>query len=457
MVILIYRSSLKACSNHSIEFIWVKAMNLKILIKELSFHDDNYIRRKQIYQSRMDITDMPKLKLKTKMTLTLMLLAIVPALLTAVATGWVMTGSLTAHVVTYSLTVTAGFGVVAYFACVKLVEYVLEPINYTTGSMEWIAKDIVAGKCDLTQPLEGGSNPFGQRLAKGTNQITDAFASLIREVSESSSKVAEDSEKMATITEQSMEGIMRQRNETEMVATAMNEMTASVHEVSRNAASGASVAQATAVKSQEGSQVVQNTISGINTLADNVSRASDVIHALEKDSDSIGSVLDVIQGIAEQTNLLALNAAIEAARAGEQGRGFAVVADEVRSLASRTQDSTQEIQAIIEKLQARSKQAVTVMDEGQKQAQVSVELAQAAGEALSEISSGIEELDRVSTQIAVAAEEQGTVAEEINRNVVNINDVSVQNADAANLSSSTSQDLSSQASLVSAAIGSFKV
>ncbi len=400
---------------------------------------------------------MPKLKLKTKMLLTLMSLAIVPTLLAATATGWVLTGSLTAHVLTYSLTVTAGFGVAAYFACTKLVKYVLDPIQYATGSMEWIAKDIVAGKCDLTQPLDGGTNPFGQRLAKGANQITNAFADLIREISDTTGKVAADTEKMASITEQSMEGIMRQRNETEQVATAMNQMTASVHEVSRNAASGASVAQTTAVQSQKGSQVVQNTISGINTLADNVSRASDVIHELEKDSDSIGSVLDVIQGIAEQTNLLALNAAIEAARAGEQGRGFAVVADEVRSLASRTQDSTQEIQAIIEKLQARSKQAVTVMDEGQKQAQVSVELAQSAGEALAEISAGIEELDRVSTQIAVAAEQQGTVAEEINRNVVNINDVSVQNAETANLSTSTSQDLSSLAARVGEAIGSFKV
>ncbi len=397
------------------------------------------------------------LKLKTKMALTLLLLAAAPTLLASLATGWVVAGSLTTQVITYSLGVTAGFAVVAYLISLKLVNQVLEPINDTTGSLEWIAKDIKGGKCDLTRPLDGGSNPIGIRLAKANNQIIDAFAGLIREITETTGKVATDTEKMASITEQSMEGIVRQRSETEQVATAMNEMTASVQEVSKNASSGAAIAQATALQSQNGSKVVQDTIGGINTLADNVERAADVIHKLEKDSESIGSVLDVIQGIAEQTNLLALNAAIEAARAGEQGRGFAVVADEVRSLASRTQESTQEIQAIIEKLQTRSKQAVGVMDEGQKQAQVSVELAQAAGEALAEISAGIEELDRVSTQIAVAAEEQGTVAEEINRNVVNINDISVQNAETANHSANTSQDLSAQAGRVGTALGSFKV
>lgn len=400
---------------------------------------------------------MPKLKLKTKIALTLVLLAAVPTLLASLATGWVVAESLTTQVITYSLAVTAGLAVVVYLVGLKLANQVIEPINYATGSMDWIAKDIKAGKCDLTRPLDGGTNPFGQRLAKSTNNITEAFASLIREITETTGKVAVDTEKMANITEQSMEGIVRQRSETEQVATAMNEMTASVQEVSKNASSGASIAQATALQSQNGSKVVQDTISGINTLADNVERAASVIHELEKDSESIGSVLDVIQGIAEQTNLLALNAAIEAARAGEQGRGFAVVADEVRSLASRTQESTQEIQAIIEKLQSRSKQAVGVMDEGQKQAEVSVGLAQAAGEALAEISAGIDELDRVSTQIAVAAEEQGTVAEEINRNVVNINDISVQNAETANHSASTSQDLSAQAGRVGQAIGSFKV
>ncbi len=400
---------------------------------------------------------MPKLKLKTKMLATLMSLALIPTLSAAIATGWVVKGGFSLEILTYALTVTVGFAIIVGLISKKLIKLVLEPIHYTTGSLEWIAKDIHAGKCDLTQPLDGGNNPFGQRLAKATNTVLNAFAELVREIQETTGQVAVDADKMADITAQSMEGVIRQRAETEQVATAMNEMTASVQEVARNASSGAEVSQKTATVSQKGASVVQETISGINTLADNVLQAADVIHALEQDSESIGAVLDVIQGIAEQTNLLALNAAIEAARAGEQGRGFAVVADEVRTLASRTQESTQEIQTIIEKLQTRSKEAVNVMDQGKQQAESSVELAQAAGNALAEIAEGIEELDRVSTQIAVAAEQQSTVAEEINRNIVNINDISVRNAENADRTTQTSQDLSALARRVGEAIGSFKV
>lgn len=391
------------------------------------------------------------------MILTLMSVAVVPSVLVALATGWQMSGAYTPELGYAALSTFAVVALPAYAVAHFLTKYVLEPINYTTGFMEWIAKDIIDGKCDLTRPLEEGSNPFGSRLAKATNKITSAFADLLREILESTNKVSSDADQMVAVAQQSMDGILRQRSETEQVATAMNQMTASVHEVARSAANGATIAQKTATQSRDGSKVVSDTIHGINALAANVEKAASVIHDLEKDSESIGSVLDVIQGIAEQTNLLALNAAIEAARAGEQGRGFAVVADEVRSLASRTQESTQEIQAIIEKLQARSKQAVNVMTDGQKQAQSGVDLAQAAGNALSEISSGIDELDRVSTQIAVAAEQQGTVSEEINRNVFNINDISVQNAEAANISSATSQELASLAKGVEHKIASFKI
>ena len=398
-----------------------------------------------------------KLKLKTKMITALMALAVVPTIIACLAVGAKLMGTFSADIAILALIAGAAAAVPAYAVALMMSKYVLEPITYTTGSMEWIAKDIIARNCDLTRPLEGGNNPLGQRLAKATNKITIAFADLLREVSEATNKVSDNSEQMVNVAQQSMDGILRQRSETEQVATAMNEMTASVQEVARSAANGASIAQTTADRSKEGSKVVNETISGIGALASNVEKAADVIHELEKDSESIGSVLDVIQGIAEQTNLLALNAAIEAARAGEQGRGFAVVADEVRSLASRTQESTQEIQGIIEKLQTRSKQAVNVMTDGQKQAQSGVELAQSAGTALAEISSGIADLERVATQIAVAAEEQGTVSEEINRNVFNISDISVQNAEAANLSANTSRELASLAANVNTKISSFKV
>lgn len=398
-----------------------------------------------------------KLKLKTKMITALMALAVVPTIIACLAVGAKLMGTFSADIAILALIAGVAAAVPAYAVALMMSKYVLEPITYTTGSMEWIAKDIIAGNCDLTRPLEGGNNPLGQRLAKATNKITIAFADLLREVSEATNKVSDNSEQMVNVAQQSMDGILRQRSETEQVATAMNEMTASVQEVARSAANGASIAQTTADRSKEGSKVVNETISGIGALASNVEKAADVIHELEKDSESIGSVLDVIQGIAEQTNLLALNAAIEAARAGEQGRGFAVVADEVRSLASRTQESTQEIQGIIEKLQTRSKQAVNVMTDGQKQAQSGFELAQSAGTALAEISSGIADLERVATQIAVAAEEQGTVSEEINRNVFNISDISVQNAEAANLSANTSRELASLAANVNTKISSFKV
>jgi len=202
----------------------------------------------------------------------------------------------------------------------------------------------------------------------------------------------------------------------------MNEMTTSVHEVARNASEASQSAARANDESTEGKKVVGKAIDSIDGLSNEVKKAADVIKELESDSEKIGAVLDVIQGIAEQTNLLALNAAIEAARAGEQGRGFAVVADEVRTLASRTQQSTQEIEQMIERLQKGARTAVTVMQEGSKQANETTGLAADAAASLEGIIRAIGTINDMNAQIASAAEEQGAVAEEINRNVVKINE-----------------------------------
>ena len=365
--------------------------------------------------------------------------------------------SLTQKILFWSI---AGLALVALVSSIigKLfANFIFGIIDYVVGSIETISTDIDSGTCDLTNQLQPGDNPIGSRLTDSINRLVSAFGQIIRDVSESSSHVSESSKSMAIAAKDTLGSINRQRTEAEMVATAMNEMTASAQEVARNANTGADLAKAADQQSSDGQRVVEGTLREIESLAASVEKAAGVIHDLEKDSESIGSVLDVIQGIAEQTNLLALNAAIEAARAGEQGRGFAVVADEVRSLASRTQESTQEIQTIIESLQGRSKQAVEVMSAGQRQVVVGVDQAQAAGQALQEIASKVSELEHVSTQIAVAANEQGEVAEEINRNIVNISELSEMNAQSADVSTAESHSLSDLAQNLKNKVSGFQV
>ncbi|THB70290.1 MAG: methyl-accepting chemotaxis protein [Gammaproteobacteria bacterium] len=217
--------------------------------------------------------------------------------------------------------------------------------------------------------------------------------------------------------------VLSQKAEVDKVATAMTEMSATVHEVARNATEAAEAAQRADEETSKGKMVVSQAIEAIDLLASEVNDAAQVIHRLEQDSDEIGAVLDVIRGIAEQTNLLALNAAIEAARAGEQGRGFAVVADEVRTLAQRTQQSTQEIQNMIERLQSGAQDAVKAMEQGRSRAQVGVEQAAEAGTSLETIAQAVGTISDMNTQIATAAEEQSVVAEEINLNIVSISDM----------------------------------
>ncbi len=280
---------------------------------------------------------------------------------------------------------------------------------------------------------------------------------IMRDVRANSEQLATAAEKLSQITEQSRKGVMNQSQKTEQVATAMSEMSSTVHEVARNASNAAKAANDANEQARGGTSVVKNTIQSIEQLAIEVERAAETINKLKEDSVNIGTVLDVIRGIAEQTNLLALNAAIEAARAGEQGRGFAVVADEVRTLASRTQQSTQEIQGMIERLQGGANLAVSAMTQGRNAARNSVDQAINAGQSLETINRHIDTIKEMNTQIANAAEGQSSTAEEINRNVVNISSISHETARSAEQTAQASEELARLAMQLQSQVSSFRV
>lgn len=318
-------------------------------------------------------------------------------------------------------------------------------------------KDISEGDGDLTSRLKvTGTDEIGQ-LAESFNGFISKIQQIIQEVTASTSQLSAAAEEMSMITGETQSGVQRQQTETSLVATAMNEMSSTVHEVANNAESAASAASQADNQAEQGKQIVSSTMSSITALASEVETASNVINQLEKDSESIGSILEVIRGIAEQTNLLALNAAIEAARAGEQGRGFAVVADEVRSLASRTQESTQEIQDMIERLQKGSRDAVTAMEAGKEQAHQTVGQASQAEASLSEISSAVAQINEMNAHIAQAARQQGEVAEETNKNIVNITQVAEGTANGAEQLATASQEMASLAVNLESQVSHFKI
>ncbi|WP_423814510.1 methyl-accepting chemotaxis protein [Pseudomonas indica] len=280
---------------------------------------------------------------------------------------------------------------------------------------------------------------------------------MIGQVVTSVQKVSDSSEYTADIAIRTNQGVQKQLAEIELVATAVHEMTATAQDVARNATHAAEAANHADQAANEGKRIVQGTSEAITALANEIGRAVGVVQSLAKDSENINAILVTIRSIAEQTNLLALNAAIEAARAGEQGRGFAVVADEVRNLAQKTQQATEEIQTMIQQLQNGTRDVVSVMENSQARTDDSVQQAAEAAQALASITEAVSVINDMNTQIASAAEEQSAVAEDINRNVTTIGQVAQEVAGGADESSQASAELTKLAEQQRRLINQFKV
>ncbi len=330
---------------------------------------------------------------------------------------------------------------------------IVRPINAVVSAL----KNIAEGEGDLTQRLQVNSQDELGELARWFNIFIKKVHDIVAKFSETSENLSNSAKELLDTTHATNNGIMKQQSEINQVASAVTQMSGTVQEIERNVANTASDAERADEQAVQGKEIVTQTMSAIDALAGDIEKASDVITRLQKESDNIGSVLEVIGGIAEQTNLLALNAAIEAARAGEQGRGFAVVADEVRTLASRTQSSTQEIQEMIERLQTGSKEAVLVMEKGRDQAANSVSHAENAGESLTKITAAVAVIKDMSQQIATASHEQSAVTEEINKNIINISQVASQTATDSNKIAENSNELSALSAELRQLISQFKL
>jgi methyl-accepting chemotaxis protein len=309
---------------------------------------------------------------------------------------------------------------------------------------------------DLSVRVAISSNDEIGQVARAYQSMMDRFRAIISDVRMTSSHLRQSAHELATTTEETRDGVAVQTRETDQVATAITEMTHAIEEVSRHAHQAADAANNANRETEQGNRVIDEALSSIHSLADRLNAAGDVIRRVETDSSSIGSVLDVIRGIAEQTNLLALNAAIEAARAGEQGRGFAVVADEVRSLAQRTQQSTQEIHGMIERLQAGAREAVRSMADGSAEMEKTMAQAARAGESLAVIREAVALINDMNTQIASATEEQMAVSQEIARNVVNISDVAKRSEHSVQSVERASREVSSAAGRLADLVNEFR-
>jgi methyl-accepting chemotaxis protein len=364
-------------------------------------------------------------------------------------------GSMADRAYSQTLVMTVLFIVVALLSSVLMgISYtrsLTQPLKQSLGVAERIAAN------DLSQPVVGDGNDEMGRLLAALASMQENLRSTLSRIGESSAQLASTSAQMKVVTQDASSGLLLQSSEVEMAATAVTQMTSAVEEVASNAAQASTAAIQTSASAVLGREKVEQTAGAINIMVSSVQASSDEVKEVAGMALEIGRVLDVIRGIADQTNLLALNAAIEAARAGEAGRGFAVVADEVRALARRTQESTQEIESMISRIQAGSNHAVASMAQTSEQANSTLTLALAAGDALVEITRSIDLINERNLLIASATEEQSQVARQVDQNLLSIRDLSARSAQGSHQTSVASGELSALALDLDRLIGKFRV
>ncbi|AXH55156.1 methyl-accepting chemotaxis protein [Pseudomonas amygdali pv. lachrymans str. M301315] len=340
---------------------------------------------------------------------------------------------------------------VGIFAAFLITRQITVPLNSTVIAARRIADGDLTHDSSTTRQDELG-------LLQNTMQhMTVSLRGLIGGIGNGVTQIATAAEQLSAVSEQTSAGVTLQKNEVDQVATAMNEMASTVQEVARNTEDASLAAKQASERAAHGSSVVQHATREIGQLAGEVKQLGEAMQRLTEDSGKIGSVIDVIKAVAEQTNLLALNAAIEAARAGEQGRGFAVVADEVRSLAQRTQNSTTEIEALIQALQKGTGAASGLMDASLQRTEGTVVLARQAEQALVEINQSIGTIEQMSQQISAAAEQQSAVTDEINRSVLSVRDIADQSASATEQSAASTVELARLGSDLQSMVARFKI
>jgi len=354
-----------------------------------------------------------------------------------------------------SRTIVSLFVALAALATVGLAMLLTRSIVRPLNEALIVAESVAQG--DLTRPIATHGNDEVTRLLKALATMQQNLRETLQAISGSATQLATAADELNAVTLDSTQGLQQQNNEIEQAATAVNEMTSAVEEVARNAVSTSDATRQSSESAHLGQERVGETASAISALAKDVQHTGELVQSLANQSQDIGKVLDVIRAIAEQTNLLALNAAIEAARAGESGRGFAVVADEVRALAHRTQQSTQEIEQMVQGMRNGSSLALDSMNASASRAASTLVLAERAGDALQTITASVHEIHERNLVIASAAEEQAQVAREVDRNLVNIRDLSVRSASGADQTSASSHELAKLANALQGMVQRFRV